>query len=102
MAVADKTLQTSQCPLTVRGFESFSDDGNRYEIMGGLLSVSLSPTLEHQRIAGRMYAALERYFDKAGGGEALPAPVDVELKRRFRKPGSSADSRTRQNRGIRV
>lgn len=79
MATAYKTLQTSQRPLTIRDFESFPDDGNRYEIMGGLLSVSPSPTLQHQRIAGRIYAALERYFDEIGGGEAFPAPVDVEL-----------------------
>jgi Uma2 family endonuclease len=79
MAIAYKTLQTSQRPLTIRDFESFPDDGNRYEILGGLLSVSPAPTLQHQRIAGRIYAALERHFDVTGGGEAFPAPIDVEL-----------------------
>jgi len=79
MATAYKTLQTSQRPLTIRDFESFPDDGNRYEIMGGLLSVSPSPTLQHQRIVLRIALALQRYFEEVHIGEVFIAPVDVEL-----------------------
>jgi Uma2 family endonuclease len=79
MAIAYKTLQTSQRPLTIRDFESFPDDGNRYEILGGLLSVSPAPTLEHQRIVLRIAVALQRYFEEVPSGEVFVAPIDVEL-----------------------
>ena len=79
MSTASYSLQTSQRPLTIEDFESFPDDGNRYEIIGGLLSVSPSPTLEHQRIVGRIFTTLERYFEQTGTGEVFVAPVDVEL-----------------------
>lgn len=79
MATVSRVLQTSQRPLTIEDFESFPDDGNRYEIMGGMLSMSPSPTLKHQRIVGRIYAALQQYFDEAGTGEAFVAPLDVEF-----------------------
>jgi Uma2 family endonuclease len=79
MAIAYQTLQASERPLTVRDYDSFPDDGNRYEIIGGELSVSRSPTLDHQRIVGHIYAAHERYFEETGTGEAFSAPLDVEL-----------------------
>ena len=79
MAIAYQTLQASERPLTVRDYASSPDDGNRYEIIGGELSVSASPTLEHQRIAGRIFVALERYFEETRTGEAFFAPIDVEL-----------------------
>jgi Uma2 family endonuclease len=79
MAIAYKTLQTSQRPLTIRDFESFPDDGNRYEILGGLLSVSPAPTLEHQRIVLRIAFALQCYFEEVPSGEVFVAPIDVEL-----------------------
>ena len=79
MATASETFQTSQRPLTIRDFESFPDDGNRYEIIGGELSVSPSPTLEHQRIVTRIVAAVERFFEDSPLGEVFPAPIDVEL-----------------------
>jgi Uma2 family endonuclease len=79
MAIAYKTLQTSQRPLTIRDFESFPNDGNRYEILGGLLSVSPAPTLEHQRIVLRIAFALQRYFEEVPSGEVFVAPIDVEL-----------------------
>lgn len=79
MATAARSLQTSERPLTIEDFESFPDDGNSYEIIGGLLAVTPASTLEHQRIVGRLFAALARYFDDRGGGEAFLSPVDVEL-----------------------
>lgn len=79
MTTASHTLQTLDRPLTVADFELLPDDGNRYEIIGGLLSVSPSPTLDHQRIVGRIYLELGRYFDETETGEAFLAPVDVEL-----------------------
>lgn len=79
MATTVQPLQTSQRPLTIEDFESFPDDGNRYEIMGGMLSVSPSPTLRHQRIVGRIYAALQQYFDEIGTGEVFVSPLDVEF-----------------------
>ena len=79
MATAYQTLQTAERPLTVRDYDSFPDDGNRYEIIGGELSVSLSPTLEHQRIVLGVVFELERFFRERPIGEVFVAPLDVEL-----------------------
>lgn len=79
MATAYKTLQTSERPLTVRDYDSIPDDGNRYEIMGGELSVSPSPTLDHQRIVLGVAFELERFFRERPIGEVFVAPIDVEF-----------------------
>ena len=53
--------------------------GKRYELIEGELIVNPAPLLRHQRILMKLGSALERYFEEHGGGEVLPAAVDVVL-----------------------
>ena len=65
-------------PLTADDLDEFPSDGNRYEIIDGVLYVSATPSRAHQR----MVRALLRYLDahaEALGFEVLFAPVDVRM-----------------------
>lgn len=53
------------------------DDGNRYELIDGLLVVSPSPSWRHQRVVGRLYRTL---VDACPDDlEVFVAPLDVVL-----------------------
>jgi Uma2 family endonuclease len=70
---------TSATKLTYEDFLSFPDDGLRHELIDGAHYVSPSPTLEHQRVSRRLFAALHRYSVEQGLGEVFYAPCDVVL-----------------------
>lgn len=55
------------------------DDGRRYEIIGGELIVSPSPTTRHQRVSFRLSRLFEDFFERTASGEAFAAPLDVVL-----------------------
>jgi Uma2 family endonuclease len=65
--------------MTYRDYEALPDDGRRYEIHDGELSVTPSPSLEHQIISARLFAALLKWLDAHPGGLLLYAPLDVIL-----------------------
>jgi Uma2 family endonuclease len=54
-----------------------STDGKRYELFQGVLTVTPSPSTEHQRISSRIFVALHATVKDARAGEVLFAPVDV-------------------------
>ena len=56
------------------------DDGNRYELIDGMLLVTPSPILLHQRAATLLWQALEQYVSRYGLGEVLTSPADLELE----------------------
>lgn len=66
----------------IRPVVSFADlrelphDGNRYEILEGVLAVSPSPNRKHQDIVRRL-AAFFIGVEAAGHGQWYPAPFDV-------------------------
>ena len=68
-----------QRPLDADDLRGFPDDDKRYEIIGGKLIVSPSPSTRHQRISNRLNRALEAYLDSTGSGEVFYAPLDVRL-----------------------
>ena len=55
------------------------EEGKHYELIEGELVVNPAPFLRHQRILTKLISALDHYFDEHGGGEVLPAPIDVVL-----------------------
>lgn len=60
--------------FTIQDLELFPDDGKRYEVIDGELLVTRSPHWNHQKVGGRLYAALDRWtFSEDGFGEAVPA-----------------------------
>lgn len=56
-----------------------SDDGSRYELLDGVLFVTPSPSLVHQRVLGNLYTALRAHFEADGAGIVFFAPTDVIL-----------------------
>jgi Uma2 family endonuclease len=64
--------------FTVADLEQFPDDGNRYELLDGVLLVTPQARQAHQRIAGRLYAALWNALEATGiGGVVAPGAISV-------------------------
>src|SRR5207244_9466850 len=55
------------------------DDGRRYEIHDGELSVTPAPNPRHQHLVGALYRALFGHVRSRGLGEVLLSPIDVIL-----------------------
>jgi Uma2 family endonuclease len=64
---------------TYADYAAIPEDGHRYEVVSGVLYLSPSPNVEHQRIAKMIVAALSRVIDLTGFGEVFQSPLDVEL-----------------------
>jgi Uma2 family endonuclease len=73
-------LQTKT--TTYDDYRSLPDDGNRYEIIGGELLMSPSPTSYHQIISFNLALKLRHYVDDHKLGRVLYAPLDVVLSMR--------------------
>jgi Uma2 family endonuclease len=68
--------QTSWTAEMVRGLP---DDGNRYELIDGVLLVSPAPAWRHQRAVRALLIALQAYCEQNDLGEALASPADIEF-----------------------
>jgi len=55
-------------------------DGNRYEIVNGVLIMTPAPTPEHQDIVGEIYSALRTCIKLARLGRVFTGPIDVVLE----------------------
>jgi len=60
--------------LTVDDLDCMPDDGNRYEVIEGVIQVSRAPGLAHQRIMIALIAGFVRYLDRNPVGEILATP----------------------------
>ncbi len=56
------------------------DDGQRYEIIGGGLHVSPSPSFRHQMIAAELFRLIDQVVRANDLGVLLFAPLDVRLR----------------------
>ena len=65
--------------LTYDDYAAMPDDGLRYEILDGALSVSPTPTFRHQLILARLLGVLRAHVIAHDLGEVVPAPVTVVL-----------------------
>jgi Uma2 family endonuclease len=65
--------------LTYENYAALPDDGRRYEIHDGELSVTPAPGTQHQRVSRDLLGILDRHVKERGLGEALDAPLDVIL-----------------------
>jgi Uma2 family endonuclease len=66
----------------VLGYEDYAalpDDGRRYEILDGELSVTPAPGSAHQIILARLFRVIDSYVEARGLGLSLFAPLDVIL-----------------------
>jgi Uma2 family endonuclease len=62
--------------LTYEDFAALPDDGKRYELHEGELSVSPSPAPRHQRIIGNLFLILAPHVRASGRGELFLSPFD--------------------------
>ena len=65
--------------LTYRDYEALPDDGRRYEIHDGELSVTPAPTPQHQIVSANLVRALMGHIPAVAPGLLLYAPLDVIL-----------------------
>ena len=79
VAPADWVPGARQGEWTYQSYARIPDDGKRYEIVNGVLYMSPSPNVPHQRIAIRFVRFLATFIEDAGLGIVLAAPSDVEL-----------------------
>ncbi len=63
---------------TVAQVQAIPDDGNRYEIIGGVLYVTPSPLMPHQLVVTRLLLQLGPYAN-ARGLDMLASPADIEF-----------------------
>jgi Uma2 family endonuclease len=62
-------------------YAALPDDGNRYEIVEGVLYMSPAPSILHLKIVGRIFYYLFTYVELEEWGTVLTSPVDVVLSR---------------------
>jgi Uma2 family endonuclease len=79
---ADHVPGPRQGCWTYEDYAALPDDGNRYEIIDGVLYVSPAPNILHQIVVTRFVFYLTLHVDLAGLGRVLVAPTDVELSLR--------------------
>jgi Uma2 family endonuclease len=68
-----------QAILTYRDYEALPDDGRRYELHEGELSVTPAPGTRHQRVIGTMHILLRTHVNGRRLGEIFLSPVDCIL-----------------------
>lgn len=88
------TLATHSSSLTVRAdhvpgppqgcwsyedYAAIPEDGRRYEVIDGVLSMAPAPSVAHQRAVVLLTTHLTIAIKFSGKGEILVAPTDVEL-----------------------
>jgi hypothetical protein len=65
--------------LAYRDYAALPDDGQRYELLAGELSVTPAPVPRHQQVSGALHLLLKPYVASRGLGEVLYGPIDVIL-----------------------
>lgn len=66
-------------PYTYEHYRLLPDDGRRYEVIGGDLYVSPSPTSMHQTISRRLMYRLMTVLEQTGHAVVFNAPMDLIL-----------------------
>ncbi|CAA9541857.1 MAG: hypothetical protein AVDCRST_MAG33-91 [uncultured Thermomicrobiales bacterium] len=62
--------------------DAMPDDGNRYELLNGTISLIVTPTWQHQLVSREVFLPLDRWVEQIGDGDTLYAPIDVVLANR--------------------
>ncbi len=66
-------------PSTIEDLDRMPDDGNRYELLNGVIWTADAPTYRHQLTVRAIFRLIDRWTDEHGLGDTLFAPVDVVL-----------------------
>ncbi|PYM58433.1 MAG: Uma2 family endonuclease [Candidatus Rokuibacteriota bacterium] len=65
--------------LTYADYAAIPNDGRRYELFEGEVSVTPAPNTKHQRIIGNLYLVLREHVRRGGLGEVFVSPIDCIL-----------------------
>jgi Uma2 family endonuclease len=79
VTVAAPLVSPPQGRWTYADYAALPDDGNRYEIIAGVLYMTPAPGTGHQSVSARLVTFLVTHVEFAGLGRVFAAPVDVEL-----------------------
>lgn len=72
----DDSIMTSRIVLTYEDYAALPNDGKRYELHEGELSVMGAPNVRHQLIIGNLYVIIRPYVLGSGRGQFLLSPLD--------------------------
>lgn len=76
---ADQVSGPKQGYWSYDDYAALADDGERYEVVDGVLLMAPAPNPMHQSISGRLYFNLYQHVDLNGLGRVFYAPLDVQL-----------------------
>lgn len=79
MVLANRVPGPRQGCWTYEAYAALPEDGLRYEIMQGVLSMTPAPEPEHQRVSKKIAFCFYGQIDAKGLGEIFYAPIDVTL-----------------------
>ena len=68
---------SARAEWTVDMLDALPDDGQRYELVDGIVHVTPAPGLAHQLIAGHLHYLLKLYLSGSTVGRPLISPSDV-------------------------
>ncbi|HEX7938047.1 MAG TPA: Uma2 family endonuclease [Gemmatimonadaceae bacterium] len=77
-------MPAAQTDWTVEMLDALPDDGQRYELIDGLLYVTPAPSYEHQAVAFAFGRVLHAYVRPSAVARASGAPSDVRKPNRTR------------------
>lgn len=77
-------MPTARAEWTVDMLDALPDDGQRYELIDGIVHVTPAPALNHQLIAGHLHHLLKLYLRGSPAGRPLISPSDVRRGDRTR------------------
>ena len=66
-------------PSTIEDLDRIPDDGNRYELLNGVISMADAPTYRHQITVRAVFRLIDRWVADQDLGDTVFAPVDVVL-----------------------
>jgi len=72
-------MAATRVVLTYADYAALPDDGRRYEIHEGELSVTAAPRTRHQEIIGNLFAALRAHVIGRALGKVFVSPIAVIL-----------------------
>jgi Uma2 family endonuclease len=72
-------MSSRHVALTYHDYAALPDDGRRYEIHDGELSVTAAPSPQHQLTSANLFRILDAHVRSHGLGVVLYAPLDVIL-----------------------
>jgi Uma2 family endonuclease len=76
---------TARVAWTYQDYAALPNDGRRYEVHAGELSMTPSPTSDHQIVLTRLLLILDCHVETRNLGLVLPAPLDVILSESSRE-----------------